>query len=509
MQMKLNMVLDAACAGTFSHDIQNDKIEWDTQSYSIFGINNNVPVSFSRWDKCILDEDLFSVQKQFDDLYENSEATSFLFQYRIVRENDLAIRNIETRGEITRNELGHPVQVAGLNFDITERVSTEELLKKARGQLNRSQKIANLGNWDLDLKTGKLRWSDEIYRIFGREKDQLPLDYDSFIQCIHPEDAGKIDFSEKFTKPAESYDEVYRIIRPDNSVRFIREIGEIQIDKKNIPYLLSGTMQDVTNLVLIEKALIFAKEEAEHASKVKSEFLSSMSHELRTPLNAIMGFAQLILTNSALKNRDKDGLKEIKNAGEHLLTLINDILDLSKIESGKINLKINNFSLGKIIEECYALTSPIAKLKNIKLNYSIPGKKIFVTADVLRLKQALLNLLSNAIKYNKNAGEVTLIISRESNQMVKIAISDTGYGIPLANQKNLFEAFNRLGADVLGIEGTGIGLIITKKLVEMMKGEIGFSSTEGKGSTFWISIPSAPLDDFKPEREHFSNSLIK
>lgn len=250
-----------------------------------------------------------------------------------------------------------------------------------------------------------------------------------------------------------------------------------------------GSYEDITARKSAELKMAEAKHIAERANRAKSDFLSSMSHELRTPLNAIMGFSQLMeYSDPPLDSDNQESLHEVLKASQHLLDLINEVLDLAKIESGKIEMFIEPVHVTEIVNECITLLRPLADKRDIQLYFEMSSTDLWVQADKTRFRQIMLNLLSNAVKYNYEQGRVSIHARAEGEYGVYVGVEDTGRGLSREQQEKLFTAFERLGADTSEVEGTGIGLVITKRLVEMMSGDIGVNSEVGKGSEFWIRL---------------------
>ena len=280
-------------------------------------------------------------------------------------------------------------------------------------------------------------------------------------------------------------------VHPDGSERTILVSAHSANDASG-DLCIEGIAEDITERKAAEEALINARQEAERANEAKSKFLSNMSHELRTPLNAILGFSQLMELEGP-DNPHLKYIKAIKNAGTHLLALINEVLDLARIESGRIDLKPESVEVLPLIEECFNLVRTQADKLGIQLTHAALVEKVLYT-DRVRLKQVILNLISNAVKYNRQGGKVH-VEARESEVpgYLRIVITDTGIGIAAQKMAELFQPFNRLDAARSGIEGTGIGLSITRQIIELMGGTVGAESELGVGSTFWFELPVKEL----------------
>lgn len=299
--------------------------------------------------------------------------------------------------------------------------------------------------------------------------------------------------------PAEKHRELWKTITAGNIWRgeFANRNKAGEIYYENVVIVpLKNEPGEITHFVAIKENITELKkayEQVETSSKAKSQFLSRMSHELRTPLNAINGFSRLLMESAAppLDKRQLEYARQINAAGYHLLELINEILDLSRIESGRMSLSLETIKPTEAVKSCLGLVESLLFDKKVTLHLddsvnSLPA----ITADTTRFKQIILNLLTNAIKYNRPGGTVTISAAVENNTAI-IKVADTGIGIPLEKQQSVFTPFERLGQEHRAIEGTGIGLAITRQLMELMQGTIGFESTPGQGSAFWVAFPLA------------------
>ncbi len=302
--------------------------------------------------------------------------------------------------------------------------------------------------------------------------------------------------------PGRPIEKRYR--RSNGAVVWVSYKAALARDEKGAPAYFIAVVEDITERKGTESALLAARA-AERANAAKTEFLSRMSHELRTPLNAVLGFTQLLQMDSVhpLSPEQHKKLQHIENAGAHLLAMINDVLDLSRIESGGMPLTAESVSLGPAVDEAMVLVANAAHEAGVRMLVQAPDARLDprsaqVQADHLRLRQVLVNLLSNAIKYNRSGGNVTVRWGTGRGDTVRLQVIDTGSGLTPEQQAHLFEPFNRLGAERSSIEGTGIGLVVTQRLVQLMGGAIEVESQPGVGSCFTVSLPAGISGHTRP-----------
>ena len=402
---------------------------------------------------------------------------------------------------------GKPYKYVSARTDITE-------LRQSEERFTFAVEGAGDGVWDWDLPSGKMTFSRIYSEMLGYAENELVPHADTWTNSVHPDDLAETQQTLK--KYLEGRLPVYtvelRLRCKDDSYKWILCRGTVvNHDNDGNPIRMIGIHTDITEHKEAEQNLIEAREEADNANRAKSQFLSSMSHELRTPMNAIIGFSQLmqIDTSSPLNGSQLENVEEIVKAGDHLLNLINEVLDLSRIEAGRIDLSIETIPLDEVIAESLQLITPLADRRGIEISLTQNNVEITfdellqqhnaVRADHTRLKQVLLNLLSNAVKYNCDNGKIIIACNTINDNQIRISISDTGDGLNQEQQSQLFKAFNRIGAEQKNIEGTGIGLVITKNIVELMGGNIGVDSIPNEGSTFWIELP---IDSLEPEQKN-------
>lgn len=347
--------------------------------------------------------------------------------------------------------------------------------------------------------------SEGCTTLLGVTPAQLMADSAQPLELIARDDLGRLAASlQRSAATLAPWRESFRIFPVGQAPRWVqveatpRRAAEGEAAPGDVTW--HGYLQDITE----RRALDLAREEAAAAAaanRAKSEFLSRVSHELRTPLNAVLGFAELLAcdTREALTDSQRRRVTLIHDAGEHLLRMIGDLLDLTRVESGHLVIDARRVALAPLVHDCAEmLVLPAVGISAVDFVLPPPTLALAAWADPGRLKQVLLNLLSNALKYNRPGGRVTVRLAEESDNVVLIEVADTGLGIPADQMPNLFEPFNRLGRQGGGIEGTGIGLAVTRALVELMRGSIGVDSRRDEGTTFTVRLPAGPPPQTPP-----------
>ncbi len=369
--------------------------------------------------------------------------------------------------------------------EVTERKRTEESLNEIRKRLEESQRIARMGQWELDILTNTLYWSDEIYNLFEIAPARFGASYEAFLDAVHPDDRAMVNraYTESVStkKP---YEIIHRLLMKDGRVKYVREICRTEYGADETPLRSVGIVQDIT--------------EIKKAEESKSRFLANMSHEIRTPMNSVLGFLDLTLEDPNLPDSHRTRLTIAHRSAKDLLRLLNDILDMSRLEQGRLELAERSFDLAEIIHSSLSVVEWDAREKGLAISVEIhPDLPSCFTGDPERLKQILVNLAGNAVKFTHEGSIGIRVAPGSEEDILYFAVADTGIGISPDQLKIIFDPFAQADSSISrSYGGTGLGTTISRQLVQRMGGRIWTESEPGKGSLFHFTVRMKPA----PER---------
>ena len=407
----------------------------------------------------------------------------------------------------------------GLVLEQKVRARTAEI-EAVRQRLELATRAAGIGIWDWDIKNDRLEWDEALYRLFGLPTGSKIVNANSWQQYIHPDDLpAQQSLLEAALRREKEFDSEYRIVWPDGSLHYIKANAILMTDKYNRPQRMIGVNYDITASKQAENMLRRSEEisrqanlELERAMRMKDEFLASMSHELRTPLTGILGLSEALQmgTYGTLEEKQVNALSNIESSGQHLLALINDILDVSKIEAGRLDLQPELCALDTLCQNSLQMVRGMAHHKNLQLQYSIQPQNLVCSADPRRLKQVLVNLLSNAVKFTPEGGRVGLEVTGDApGGWVRLAVWDEGIGISPEDQGRLFQPFVQLDSRLAREQaGTGLGLALVKRLCELHGGSVQLESAPGQGSRFTVALPWNPQEQALPAEDGAAQPLF-
>ena len=390
-------------------------------------------------------------------------------------------------------------------YDVTDRRQALEALHKSRRSLAKAQQIAQLGSWNWDVQLDRLDWSDEAYRIFEMERGPRAPTYDTFRAHVHPDDLDATHKAfQRSVMELEAISIDLRLLLAGGRMKYVHIEVEVECDESGRVRSLVGTIQDTTEMRRAEQELRRAKEEADTANRAKSMFLANMSHELRTPLNAILGYSE-IMANDILGPLDNERRKEyahnIHCSGRHLLEVVNDILDLSRIEAGRVKLNEAAFSPVSVIDECLGMVAENAAAASLMIERRIGPNLPLLYGDERLFKQVMLNLLSNAIKFTPEKGYVEVSAAQEKDGTLRVIVMDNGIGIAPGDIPKLLKPFAQIESHLSRrFQGTGLGLALSSEFLRLHGGTLTLESQPGQGTSVIVDFPAERVIDTEPEQ---------
>lgn len=410
---------------------------------------------------------------------------------------------LETSKVPLRDEAGRVVGILGTYEDITQREELKNRLMLSESRLLQAQRIAAMGNWESDLVRNSLHWSDEVYRIFGIEPQSFEANNEAFFRRIHPDDVSEVmQASFHALQHGHPYDIEHRIVRPDGAIRHVHQMAEVDFDDMGNAIRMSGTVQDITerklveeerqDLLLRERAVLQDLETVRELARLKGSFVGAVSHELRTPLTSIRGYLEFLEDEigGPLTETQREYLGAVSRGAARLQHLVEDLLDYTRLDAGTFRLNPQLADFAHTVRESVESLRPQALGQEVSIRLVLPSETMPFVMDSQRISQVILNYLYNAVKFTPRGGQITVSVWREVAGL-RCEVHDTGPGIAEEDLPRLFQRFSQLEEGTLK-GGTGLGLNISKSIVEAHGGRVGVQSRPGEGSTFWFALPEAP-----------------
>jgi PAS domain S-box-containing protein len=492
----MSEALVGAGTSVWSWDVAEDQLSGMDGSVALLGYQpGDLPHTQQAWDTLIHPEDLPANEAAYQ-AHAAGETSAYESEYRAFAK-DGRWRWLAERGRIVEWwPDGRPRRMVGTIIDVTQRkqaeLDTAERDERLRQITRHVPGLLYQFRLPRDGRGVFPYVSERCRDVLGLDPLALMHDASLLFGRIDPADRQRTSrVLEDWTHSQVARRIEFRYLHPDGRLRWMLGVSSPRGEPDGT-IVWHGYLEDITEYRELERARELAAA-ADAANRAKTEFLSRMSHELRTPLNAVLGFSQLMELDQAdpLTPGQRHRLGLVRESGEHLLRMINDLLDHSRIEAGQLAIDLADVPLPALLRECADMLQPAAMAAGVSLHWGRVDDPLLVRADPTRLRQVVINLLGNAIKYNRRGGEVRLEAHHEEGRMAVLRVVDTGVGIAPAHLPSLFEPFNRLGQRRSAIEGTGIGLAITRGLVTLMHGRIDVNSVLDKGSTFSVTLPDA------------------
>ncbi|WP_437810109.1 PAS domain-containing protein [Sorangium sp. So ce1078] len=495
-------------------DLRTDQVERNDTFYEVFRyVPEQISSTASWWIGRVLPEDRDRVMRGFEEILRGS-GDSWSEQYRVYR-GDGSIARVFDRGSVLRDGRGEAIRMVGSAVDLTERFRIESALQDREDRLRLATWAADVGTWRIDLATFSDTRDASLNRILGLEERETTQLMDDWLSRVHPEDRDAVVTAhERTLHEHHVYDMIHRIVRPDGAIRWVHDRGRLICDQGGSPLFLTGAVVDITELKQLERerADLLRREQqalaqsekdrirAEDANRMKDEFLATVSHELRTPLTAILGWARLIKERDLGPERVKQGMAAIERNAHAQAQIVDDILTVSRIITGKLRLNTIAVDLAAVVEAAVDTITPTARAKDIEICVELDDALGHMSGDPDRLQQVMWNLLSNAVKFTAKRGRVTVRVRRSDAQVV-IAVTDNGKGIARSFLPYVFDRFRQGDSSpTRAYGGLGLGLAIVRHLVELHGGTVEAASHgEGCGATFTVTLPLQAAPSSAPE----------